>query len=78
MFSTGFRSGARAGSRMMVRFFGTLSLAGAVPSGAVHQDDAMGLGGDVAADLVEMPRVLAKGSMRAAPLPHLGQMAPNR
>ncbi len=44
MFSTGFSSGDRDGSRMMVRFFGTLSL----------QDNAMGLGGDVAADLVEV------------------------
>ena len=33
---------------------GDLELVGAVPPGAVHQDDAMGLGGDVAADLVEM------------------------
>ena len=34
--------------------FRNLELAGAVPTGAVHQDDAMGLGSDVAADLVEM------------------------
>ena len=34
--------------------FRELELAGAVPPGAVHQDNAMGLGGDVAADLVEM------------------------
>ena len=59
MFSTGFSSGERGGSRMMVRFLGTLSwsvlhLSWSVPPGAVHQDDAMGLGGDVAADLVEM------------------------
>ena len=54
MFSTGFSSGERDGSRTMVRFLGTLSWVGAVPPGAVHQDDAMGLGGDVAADLVEM------------------------
>ena len=33
---------------------GDLERVGAVPPGAVHQDDAMGLGGDVAADLVEM------------------------
>ena len=39
---------------MMVRFFRNLELVGAVPSGAVHQDDAMGLGGDVVADLVEV------------------------
>ncbi len=31
-----------------------LELVGAVPSGAIHQDDAMGLGGNVATDLVEM------------------------
>ena len=54
MFSTGFNSGEREGSRMMVRFFRNLELAGAVPTGAVHQDNAMGLGSDVAADLVEM------------------------
>ena len=42
MFSTGFNSGEREGSRMMVRFFGTLSLPVLVPTGAVHQDDAMG------------------------------------
>ena len=34
--------------------FRNLELAGAVPTGAVHQDDAMGLGSDVAADFVEM------------------------
>ena len=39
---------------MMERFFGTLSLSVLCPSGAVHQDDGMGLGSDVAADLVEM------------------------
>ncbi len=34
--------------------FRNLELVGAVPTGAIHQDDGMGLGGDVAADLVEM------------------------
>ena len=55
MFSTGFSSGERDGSRMMVRFLGrALSWSVLCHPGAVHQDDAMGLGGDVAADLVEM------------------------
>ena len=48
MFSTG---SARASAMAAL---GDLELVGAVPPGAVHQDDAMGLGGDVAADLVEM------------------------
>ena len=34
--------------------FRDLEFVGAVPSGAVHQDHAMGLGGDIPADLVEM------------------------
>ncbi len=34
--------------------FRNLELVSAVPSGAVHQDNTMGLGGDVAADLVEV------------------------
>ena len=54
MLSTGFNSGERDGSRMMVRFFGDLEFVGAVPSGTIHQDDGVGLGGDVAADLVKM------------------------
>ena len=54
MFSTGFSSGDREGSRMMVNVFRDLELIGAVPPGAVHQDNAMGLCSDVAADLVEM------------------------
>ena len=54
MFSTGFSTGDREGSRMMVRFLGTLSLSVLWPPGAVHQDNAMGLCSDVAADLVEM------------------------
>ena len=54
MFSTGFSSGERDGSRMMVRFLGTLSWSVLCHPARVHQDDAMGLGGDVAADLVEM------------------------
>ena len=37
---------------MMVRFFGNLEHIGAVPPGAVHEDNAMGLCNDVAADFV--------------------------
>ena len=39
----------------MVRFFGTLSLSGLVPSGPVHQDDGMGPCGDASADLLRVP-----------------------
>ena len=39
IFSTGFSSGARDGSRMMVRFF----FDGGVPSGPIHQHNRMGL-----------------------------------
>ena len=53
MFSTGFSSGERDGSRMMVRFLGTLSWSVLChrrgPSGRRH-----GPWRDVAADLVEM------------------------
>jgi hypothetical protein len=33
---------------------GDLELAGAMPAGTIHQDDGVGLGGDVATDLVEV------------------------
>src|SRR3982750_4046639 len=48
MFSTGFNSGARAGSSTSVRLSGTTrshdEVLGAVPSGPVHQQDPMGSG----------------------------------
>ena len=54
MFSTGFSFGRARWQQDDGEVLGDLELVGAVPPGAVHQDDAMGLGGDVAADLVEM------------------------
>ena len=54
MFSTGVQLGGARGQQDDGEVFRNLELAGAVPTGAVHQDDAMGLGSDVAADLVEM------------------------
>jgi hypothetical protein len=36
------------------KVFRDLELVGAVPSGTIHEDDSMGLGGDVAADFLEM------------------------
>ena len=46
MFSTGFSSGDRDGSRMMVRFFGTLSLSVLSQPGLVLEPDLdpIGLG----------------------------------
>ncbi len=74
MFSTGFSSGERDGSRMMVRFFGTLSLpvlCHPARSGTIHQDDGVGFGGDVAADLVKMyphGRCVGEGQHEGGPL----------
>ena len=54
MFSTGFSSGRSRGQQDDGEVFRDLELIGAVPPGAVHQDNAVGLCSDVAADLVEM------------------------
>ena len=54
IFSTGFSSGARDGSRMMVRFFGTLSLPVVCHPARSISTTAWAFRADVAADLVEM------------------------
>ena len=54
MFSTGFSSGERDGSRMMVILAGSFSLPAQVPSGPVHEDDGMGPFCHCFADFIEM------------------------
>ena len=54
MFSTGFSSGARDGSRIVAMFFGVLRGAFRVPAGAVEQQHGMGAPFDGAGDLVEV------------------------
>ena len=81
MFSTGFNSGEREGSRMMVRFFGTLSLPVLCQPARSIRTTPWALAATlqlISSRCICIARVLAKGSMRAAPLPDLGQMAPNR
>src|SRR3954468_5304019 len=51
MFSTGFNSGARAGSSTSVRLSGTTRSLARVPSGPVHQHDPMGSGSHGLRDL---------------------------
>ena len=81
MFSTGFSSGERDGSRIRVRFFGIVSFSGRVPAGAVEEQDGVGAAGDglpISSRWACMASVSAKGMARAAPTPRAGQMAPNR
>ena len=54
MFSAGLSSGARDGSRIRVMFLRHLEGGGRVPSGAIAEQDRVGLLGDMAAHLVEM------------------------
>ena len=53
MFSTGFNSGARDGSRIIVMFFGIEGTC-RVPAGAVEQQHGMGSPFHGAGDLVEV------------------------
>src|SRR3954453_17311067 len=72
MFSTGFNSGARAGSSTSVRLSGTTrshdKVLGAVPSGPVHQQDPMGSGSH---GLRDFRQVQAHG-LRVASRQHQG------
>ena len=68
--------GGARGQQDVVRFFGTLSFLLCQPARSIRTTPWA-----LVATLprcICIARVLAKGSMRAAPLPDLGQMAPNR
>ena len=54
MFSTGFSSGERDGSRIRGQVVRDRELFGGVPAGAVEEQDGVGAAGDGSADLVEM------------------------
>ena len=81
MFSTGFSTGDREGSRMMVRFLGTLSLSVLCHPARSIRTTPWAFAATlqlISSRCICMARVLAKGSMRAAPLAPMGPMAPNR
>src|SRR3954447_24287639 len=81
MFSTGFSSGARDGSRMMVMFLGMLRAPVVCQPARSSSSAAWAPRLTVRAISSRwscMACVSAKGSARAAPMPRAGQMAPNR
>ncbi len=52
-----------------------------MPTGAVHEQDGVGAGGDGSADLLEMGlhgMGIGERIATAAPVPRAGQTAPNR
>ena len=81
MFSTGFSSGERDGSRMMVRLFGTLSWSVLCHPAQSIRPTPCALSATlqlISPRCLYMAAVLAKGSMRAAPLAPMGQIAAKR
>ena len=71
IFSTGFSSGARDGSRMMVRFFRDFEFAGGVPSGPIHQHNRMAFRATwrlISSRCICMACASAQGSMSRRPL----------
>ena len=54
MFSTGFSSGERDGSRISVMFFGNRELVGRVPAGAIEEQNGVGALGDGSGDLIKV------------------------
>ena len=76
-----FSSGERDGSRMMVRFLGTLSWSVLCHPARSIRTTPWALAATlqlISSRCICMAAVLAKGSMRAAPLAPMGQIAPKR